>query len=169
MATLYGGQSQQRWGDNTLRTGDNMRDIQFTDLGGRVQQTMGARRGGMLILAFLEFDATGNPVSEKTLTALQKLADGYADSKKLAVLCLSSSSEEDTRTLITSLGIKLSVGLDYDDYHAMCFGVTDKPTVILADANGLILRKMVGDKPATLQDMSNRIATVAGVPAIEIG
>jgi peroxiredoxin len=166
MATLYGGQSQQRWGDNTLGTGDVMRDFQFSDLSGRVQQTMGSRRGGMVILAFVE---AGSPQSTKTLTALQQLADAYAESKKLSVLCLSASSEDETRALVSETGVKFPVGLDYDNYHAMCFGVTDKPTIILADGNGLILRKAIGHKVATLNDMSDRIAKLAGVPAVEVG
>jgi peroxiredoxin len=162
---MFGGQSQQRWGDNTPQNGDTLRDLVFSDLSGRVQMTMNARRGGFVILAFFDPSDTH---SVATLSALQQMATGYADSKKLAVLALSAGSREDTETFATANGLTFPVGLDYDGYHALLCGITSTPTVFFVNAEGTVLRKSVGFNAATLNGISKTLAEAAGVPAVAI-
>jgi len=86
MPTAFGGQSQQRWGDNTINANEYLRDLMLTDLNGRPTGTADARRKGMLVLAFFKADS---PASQRTAPYLQKLADAYKESGKLTVLGVS--------------------------------------------------------------------------------
>ena len=71
----FGGQSQQRWGDNTVNNGEYIRDFQLTDLSGRVCHTGPARAKTWLLLAFFSPE---DPASGRVLPLVQALADGEA-------------------------------------------------------------------------------------------
>jgi peroxiredoxin len=156
----FGGQSQQRWGDNTINQNEMIRDLQLTDLSGRVCHTGPARSKGLLLLAFFRADSAPSLAS---LTALQALADGYKESGKLTVFGVSESDEAATRSAVAAAGASFSVLLDRDGYHAMVYGLTSVPTVYLVGSDGTVLRKMIGFQPRVLTDISARIAAVVGV------
>ena len=160
MPTGFGGQSQQRWGDNTVNQNEYMRDVLLTDLGGKVCNTADARKKGMVVLAFFR---PSDPVSVRLLPFLQKLADAYKESGKLTVWGVSLDDAALTRVFAADAGITFPLLLDHDGYLAMTYGITDLPTTYLADGNGLIGRKMVGVRPHALNDMSVRVAGFAGV------
>lgn len=161
----FGGQSQQRWGDNTLNANEHMRDLMLTDLSGKPVQTADARRKGMLVLVFFK---PSDPVSQTTLPYLQKLADSYKESGKLTVLGVSQEAEEATREFGKQFGITFPLMMDREGYHAMVYGLTALPTAYLADGSGVILRKAVGFKPKAINEMSARVAAFAEVEPVEI-
>ena len=165
MPTGFGGQSQQRWGDNTLNQNDYMRDVQMLDLSGKVCSTTDARRKGMVLLCFWRSDT---PECEPVLLALQKIADGYKESGKVTVWTISQDSATEAEAYAARLGLKLPVLLDRDLYHSMTYGLTTVPTVYLADGGGTILRKFTGHKQDALQDVSNRVAAFAAVEPIDL-
>lgn len=160
MPSGYGGQSQQRWGDNTVNQNEFMRDIQMTDLSGKVCSTLDARRKGMLLLAF--FDTT-SPASRVTLPYLQKLADAYKESGKLTVWGVSENDEATTRAFADELGVKFPILLDRDRYHAMVYGLSGLPAIYLADGGGTVLRKLTGWSRAAMNEISAKVAVGAGV------
>ena len=165
MPVSYGGQSQQRWGDNTVNKNEYIRDIFVPDLKGIMQGTMPMRKKGMLALCFFRTD---DPVSQRVLPLLQKMADAYKESGKLSVLAVSMSEPEATAAFLDRYGIKFPVALDRDDWHAMHYGIATVPVVYLTDANGLVLNKAVGFKPLILNDISERYATFAEVEAVPL-
>ncbi|MDX1934549.1 MAG: TlpA disulfide reductase family protein [Capsulimonadales bacterium] len=161
----YGGQSQQRWGDNTINANEYLRDIMMTDLSGRPTGTSDARRKGMCVLTFFD---TASPVSRELLPVLQKLADVYKESGKVTVLGVSLNDRAETKALVDALGIKFPVMTDADRYHAMVYGLTAFPTTFLADGTGLVLRKLIGYRPNILNEMSAAVATFAAVEPIDL-
>jgi hypothetical protein len=50
----------------------------------------------------------------------------------------------------------------------MVYGLAVVPTVFLADNTGLVLLKMSGHNPETLNRMSEKIASFAGVEAVDL-
>jgi peroxiredoxin len=165
MATAFGGQSQQRWGDNTANVNEYLRDIFATDLSGRATGTADARRKGMLLLAFFK---TTCGTCQLTFPYLQKLADAYKESGKFSVLGVSQDDEEKTRAFLDQYGIKFTVLLDRDLYHSMVYGLTNVPTLFFADGSGLVLRKVIGWDRAAINDISERVAKFAEVEPVKI-
>jgi peroxiredoxin len=161
----YGGQSQQRWGDNTINSNEYLRDIMLTDLSGRPTGTADARRKGMLILAF--FDAS-SPASLSTLPYLQKLADAYKESGKLTVIGIAQNDRQSTKDCADKLGLKFPLLLDHDLYYSMVYGLAVVPTVFLADNTGLVIKKTTGHNIGVLNQMSAKIAEFAGVPPVDL-
>ena len=167
MPSPFGGQSQQRWGDNTVSQNEIMRDIQLTDLSGKVCNTADARKKGWIGLAFVK---AGEPQSNELLPLLQKMATAYKESGKLAlwVVSVGDLDGELTRTLATESGLTCPVLLDRDGYHALLYGITTYPTLVVASGDGTVQRKMSGLKPAVLNDASAKYATFAQVDGIAI-
>lgn len=167
MRTAFGGQSQQRWGDNTLNAQEYMRDLQLTDLSGKPLHTGQARAKGWILLVF--FDTT-SPLSQQILPYVQKVADAYKEAGKLTVWGVSQDGEAETRAFAERHGITLPLMVDHDRYHAMLYGLTALPTLFLADSAGIIQRKLVGFSSKALNDISTRVATFAEVePVVIIG
>jgi peroxiredoxin len=165
MPTSFGGQSQQRWGDNTLNQSEFMRDVQMMDTSGKVCSTTDARKKGMILLAFFRAD---DAACEPVLTALQTLADAYKESGKLTVWAVSQSGEAESVAFAQRLGVKFPILLDRDLYHSMTYGLTTVPTVYFADAAGVVQRKLAAFSRAGLNDISARVASVAGVDAVDL-
>lgn len=153
--TSFGGQSQQRWGDNTLNTQESMRDLLLFDTRGEPRATAQARKGGMLVLAFFK---TTCPTCQLTFPYLQKLADGYADSKKVTVWGVSQDDVETTAAFAEKYGITFPLLLDRELWHSMTYGITNVPTVYLADSAGLVHKKIVGWDRDAMNEVSARIA-----------
>jgi peroxiredoxin len=165
MPTAFGGQSQQRWGDNTINTNEYIRDLMLTDLNGRPTGTADARRKGMLVLAFFKADG---PASQQTLPCLQRLADAYKESGKLTVIGVSQDDGETARAVADQQGLKFPILVDYDLYHSMIYGLTAVPAVFLADGSGRVLKKVVGFRPEALDDISARVAQFAEVEPVAV-
>ena len=167
MPTAFGGQSQQRWGDNTVSQNEFIRDIQLTDRAGNVCNTADARKKGWIALAFVRPDETA---SVDLLPLLQKLGEAYKASGKLTVWVVAVRDEtgEQTEALAKDAGLTAPILLDRDGYNAMLFGVTTFPTLLVANGDGLVQRKMAGMKPAILNDASAKFATFAQVDGVAI-
>lgn len=154
------GQSQQRWGDNTINANDYIRDLQLTDQSGRTCHTGPARGRGALVLAFVDPDDGESP---RVLGAMQRLADGYKESGKLTVWAIAVGEDDDAAAALAAKGgFTGSLLRDRDSYHALVYGVTAYPTLFLVGGDGTVQRKMTGYRPAVLTDISARIAAVAG-------
>lgn len=157
----YGGQSQQRWGDNTINAQEYIRDLQLTDQSGRTCHTGPARGRGMLVLAFVAADEAD---SVPVLAALQRLADGYKESGKLTVWAIAVGEDDDAaRAMAAQAGFTGSLLRDRDGYHAMCYGIHALPTTLLVNGAGLVQRKSDGYRPAALADISARYAAFAEI------
>lgn len=166
MPAPYGGQSQQRWGDNTMNAREYLRDVMMTDLmSGRPTGTADARRKGMVALVFFN---VGTPECLSLIPMLQKLSDAYKESGKFTVLGVSEDDEPMTRALMSEHGIKFPVVLDYDGYHAMVYGIPRVPTLFFADGFGLVLRKVVGYSGKALNEISAAVAKFADVEQVVI-
>ncbi|GAB4463535.1 MAG: hypothetical protein OHK0029_32360 [Armatimonadaceae bacterium] len=162
----FGGQSQSRWGDNTLNTNEYIRDIMLTDLSGKPNSTADLRRrGAMLLLVF--FDTT-SAASRDLLLGLQKMADAYGALGKMGVLGISQHDEALTRPFVTELGVKFPVMMDRDLYHSLIYGLTAVPTLFFVDNNGVILRRFAGYYPQALNEISGEIAKFAEVEPVVI-
>ena len=161
----FGGQSQQRWGDNTVSQNEFIRDIQLTDLSGRVVHTGPARGKGMVLLAFFR---TTCPTCQLTLPYLQKLADAYKESGKLTVIGISQDREHETREFAAKYGINFSLVLDRELYHSLIYGIAAVPTVYLVASDGAVARKLVGWNRRIVNDLSVKVAAFAGIetPAV---
>lgn len=158
----FGGQSQQRWGDNTIHSGEFLRDLQLTDLSGKVCHTGPARGKGALILAFFSPADLG---SVALLTQLQALADGYKESGKLTIFALSQGDEASTRAALAEAGATFPALLDHGGYHAGLYGLASFPTVYLARADGSVVAKV---KASGLQSVSDAVAKIAGVEPVSL-
>lgn len=165
MPSAFGGQSQQRWGDNTLSQNEYLRDFLLTDLSGKPTKTIDARKKGMLLVVFFRTD---DPVSQQTLVGLQKLTDAYKESGKLTILAVSQNTEDETRDFAAKFGITFSCLLDRDQYLSMTYGVTTMPTTYLAAGDGHIVRKMNGYRGGILNEMSAKVALFAAVEQVTI-
>lgn len=165
MPSAFGGQSQQRWGDGTLNVSEYMRDFFATDLNGKTVGTADARRKGMTVIAFFE---PGNADSEQLMPYLQKFADGYKESGKLSVLALSGGDLQATQAFVQKYALKFPVVIDYDRYHAMVYGVTTNPTLVFADKDGLVRRKITGFRGRALNEISAAIAQTAEAAPVTI-
>ena len=165
MPSPYGGQSQQRWGDNTINANEYLRDLMLTDQSGRPTGTADARRKGMVALVFFN---TGTPECLALMPALQKLADAYKESGKFTVLGVSQDDTDMTRAFAEQHGLKYSIVIDHDGYHAMVYGISKVPTLFFADGTGLVLRKFAGYNGAALNLISARIAKFADVEQVVI-
>ncbi|MBB6052530.1 peroxiredoxin family protein [Armatimonas rosea] len=157
----FGGQSQQRWGDNSINTTDYIRDFQLTDLAGRVCHSFPTRGRGWILFAFFGLDGQ----SAQTLQALQKLADGYKESGKLTVWGISQETDPAVvKSFAAELGITFPLMLDHQLYHSGLYGIPYAPAVFLVSSDGKVQRKALGYKPTVLSDMSQRYATFAELP-----
>jgi peroxiredoxin len=155
MPAGFGGQSQQRWGDNTLNAQEYMRDVLLADTTGTPRSTAQARKAGMLVLAFFK---TTCPTCQLTFPYLQKLADAYAEGGKLTVWGISQDDEATTRAFAEKYGVTFPLLLDRDLWHSMTYGITNVPTIYLADSGGLVLKKIIGWDRAAMNGISERIA-----------
>lgn len=156
----FGGQSQQRWGDNTINAADYIRDFQMTDLNGRVCHSFPTRGRTWLLFAFFSFEGD----SVLALKALQTLADGYKESGKLTVWGISQESDPAAvKAFAAENGITFPLMLDHALYHSQHFGIPYAPTVFLVASDGTVQRKMVGYKPTVMNDISARYAKFAEV------
>lgn len=160
MPTAFGGQSQQRWGDNTINSGEYMLDFMLTDLTGKPTFTADARKKGMTLIAF--FDPS-DPLSVRLVRTLAALGDGYKDSGKVSVLAVSEGDDAQTRAFQAEHNITFPLMIDRDGYHAMLCGITRFPTAWLADGTGMVIRKTQGFNVETLNGMSEAVAAFAGV------
>lgn len=165
MPVGFGGQSQQRWGDNTLNANEYMRDFSLMDTGGEPRQTAAARKKGPVVLAFFK---TGCPTCQMTLPYLQKVADAYADSGKLTVWGVSQDDGAKTEAFASQYGIKFPLLLDHDLYHSMVYGLTHVPTIVFADSTGRVRKKIVGWNRAGMNDLSTQIAALLEVEPVAI-
>lgn len=157
----YGGQSQQRWGDNTVSARERIRDLQLTDQNGRTCHTNPARGKGMLVLAFVSADT---PDSLPLLKALEKIDVGYTPTGKCTVWpIIVGPDDSKAANLIAEAGWTCSYLRDRDGYHAMSYGIPATPCTYLVDKTGTVLRRLVGCKTAVLQDISNQIAAFAEI------
>ncbi len=155
MAIAFGGQSQQRWGDNTVNSQEPMRDLLLTDTRGEPRSTTQARKAGMLVLAFFK---TTCPTCQLTFPYLQKLADAYADSGKVSVWGVSQDDRETTEAFAEKFGIQFPLLLDHDLYYSMTYGIATVPTLYLSGGDGLVLKKVIGWDRAAMNEISERIA-----------
>ena len=154
----FGGQSQQRWGDNSINAADFIRDFQLTDLAGRVCHSFPTRGRSWILFAFFGLDGQ----SAQTLKVLQKLADGYKESGKLTVWGISQETDETlVRAFAAENGITFPVMLDHHLYHSGLYGIPYAPAVFLVASDGTVQRKALGHKPTVLSDMSQRFAAFA--------
>jgi peroxiredoxin len=157
----FGGQSQQRWGANSINAADFIRDFQLTDLSGRVCHSFPTRGRSWILFAFFGLDGQ----SAQTLKALQTLADGYKESGKLTVWGISQDTDEAAvRAFAAENGITFPLMLDHQGYHGGLYGIPYAPAVFLVASDGTVQRKALGHKPAVLNDMSKRYATFAELP-----
>ncbi len=155
---IYGGQGQQRWGDNTARTNTYIRDIQLTDQNGRTCHTGQVRGKGALVLSFI--DAT-SPDAPRTLALLEQLAAGYKESGKVTVWPLfSAGTPAEVDAVVKASGFTGSRLIDADGYHAQLYGIADYPTTILVNAPGVVVAKTRKSSAESLQAISTAIATV---------
>ena len=161
----FGGQSQQRWGDNTINQNEYLRDFLLTDLSGRVCKSTDGRRKGMLLVVFFR---PSDPVSRAVLPLVQQIADAYKESGKLTVLALSGEDDVATRTAAPELGVSFPILVDYDRYHAMLYGVTAVPALFLAAGDGRVVRRCTGRNGAALNEMSAKIAVFSEATAVMI-
>ena len=159
----FGGQSQQRWGDNTIHSGEFIRDLQLTDLAGRVCHTGPARGKGALVLAFFE---PTDPASVPLLAHLQALADGYKEGGKLTIFALSQADDAATRTAADESGATFPVLLDHGGYHAGLYGLGAFPTLYLVRADGSVMVKGKNGSSKVLQTISDGVAKIAGVEPV---
>jgi len=159
--TAFGGQSQQRWGADTLNKHGVLQDLLLFDTAGEPRATLAARKAGLLVLAFFH---TGCETSRVTLPHLQRLADAFAESKKLTVWGVSQDPSEDTAAFAKQLGVTFPVCLDRDGYHSMLLGVASVPTVFLVDGGGHALRKIIGWDRAALNALAADVAAFAEQP-----
>lgn len=167
MPAAYGGQSQQRWGDNTLNASEYMRDLLLTDTAGETRSTAQARKGGMLVLAFFK---TGCPTCQLTLPYLQKLADAYGEGGKLTVWGVSQDNRDATSAFAEKHGVRFPLLLDRDLWHSMTYGIVTVPTIYLTDGTGLVQKKVVGWNRAAMNEISERVAAFLGrdpVPVVD--
>ena len=156
----FGGQSQQRWGDNSINAADFIRDFQLTDLNGRVCHSFPTRGRSWILFAFFGLDDH----SAQTLQAMQKLADGYKESGKLTVWGISQDTDEAAvREFAAENGISFPLMLDHSLYHSGLYGIPYAPAVFLVASDGTVQRKALGHKPTVLNDMSRRFAAFAEI------
>ena len=166
MPVAYGGQSQQRWGDNTLNSSEYIRDFYLTDISAQPRSTAAVRKAGkMLVVAFFR---TTDAVCQRTLPTLQKLADAYADAGKLEVWAISQDDREATAAFAEQRSIKFPLLLDRDQWYSMTFGVSTVPTTYLVDSKGLVQKKLVGFDSAGLNEISVRIAAFLEREAVPV-
>ena len=155
---IYGGQGQQRWGDNTARTNTYIRDIQLTDQNGRTCHSGQVRGKGALVLSFI--DAT-SPDATHILALLEQLAAGYKESGKVTVWPLfSAGTPDEVNAVVTAAGFTGSRLIDADGYHAQLYGIADYPTTLLVNAPGVIVAKTRKSGTDSLQAISTAIATL---------
>ncbi|MBC8142582.1 MAG: redoxin domain-containing protein [Armatimonadetes bacterium] len=161
----YGGQSQQRWGDSTATTGETFRDFLITDLKGVPQQTMIARKKGMVLVAFF---TTTDDASKQLLPLLQSLSDAYKEAGKLTVLAVSETDDDDAVAAFAKANaLTFPVVIDRERYHAQTYGFTVYPTLILLTGAGIVAHKAKGAKAISdLQAVSDKIGTFAGAETL---
>ena len=167
MPAGFGGQSQQRWGDNTLNPSETMRDLLLTDTTGTPRSTAQARKAGMLVLAFFK---TSCPTCQLTFPYLQKLADAYGEGGKLTVWGVSQDNRDATIAFAEKHGIGFPLLLDRDLWHSMTYGIVTVPTIYLADGAGVVQKKVVGWNRAAINEISERVAAFLGrdpVPVVD--
>ena len=155
---IYGGQGQQRWGDNTARTHTYIRDIQLTDQNGRTCHTGQVRGKGALVLSFI--DAT-SPDATRILALLEQLAAGYKESGKVTVWpVFSAGTHAEVDAVVKAAGFTGSRLIDADGYHSQLYGIADYPTTLLVNAPGIIVAKTRKSGAESLQAISAAIATI---------
>ncbi len=161
----FGGQSQQRWGDNTASVGETFRDFLITDLKGVPQQTMLARKKGFVLIAFF---TTMDETSAELLPLLQSLADAYKESGKLSLLGVCETDDDAAvSSFVATRGAKFPVMIDRERYHATNYGFTLFPTLILINGNGEVQHKAKGIKVLdALQVVSDKIGAFAGAAQV---
>jgi peroxiredoxin len=158
MTTSFGGQSQSRWGDNTVNAHEPMRDLLLFDTTGTPRATADARKKGMLVLAFFK---TTCPTCQMTFPYLQKLHDAYAaaaDGGKVSVWGISQDDGDATTAFAQKYGVTFPLLLDRDLWHSMSYGIVSVPTVYLADSDGTVLRKVAGWDRAAVNEIGERVA-----------
>jgi hypothetical protein len=160
----FGGQSRQRWGDNTIQAGEYLRDIQVTDLSGRVNHTGPLRSKGGLLLVFFD----GGAASKLALPYLQKIADACKESGKLSALGVCAGDESLARTLTGEAGVGFPVALDHGGYLAMSYGLGTFPTLYLAGPNGAIQHKLRGWNRAKLDALAVDASRLCGIEPFEL-
>jgi peroxiredoxin len=159
----FGGQSRQRWGDNTIQTGEYIRDIQVTDLSGRVNHTGPLRGKGGLLLVFFD----GSEASRQILPTLQKLADACKESGKLSVLGICSGDEALARTLASEAALTFPLALDHGNYLAMTYGIGTYPCTYLVRPNGSVALKLRGSlRPRQREALGAEAAALCGIEPI---
>ena len=155
MPVSFGGQSQQRWGDNTIGAREYLRDVLLADTTGEPRATAQARKAGMLVLAFFK---TTCPTCQLTFPYLQKLADAYKDSGKLTVWGISQDDTDMTQAFAEKYGVSFPLLLDRELWHSMTYGIVTVPTLYFTDGNGMVLKKLVGWDRSAVNEISEQVA-----------
>ena len=154
----YGGQGQQRWGDNTANTNAYITDMQLTDQAGRTCHTGQARARGVLILSFV--DAT-QAATVPFLRYLEQLNVGYTATGKVTVwpIFLYGTTEQ-VDTLVLTSGFSGSRLRDHDGYYAQIFGISDYPTTLVVNSTGIVIAKSKRPTQSSIQSISVTIAAL---------
>ncbi|MGC4044436.1 MAG: redoxin domain-containing protein [Armatimonas sp.] len=161
----FGGQSRQRWGDNTIHAGEYIRDIQVTDLSGRVNHTGPMRGKGGLLLVF--FDSS--TASQELLPVLQQVADACKESGKLSVLGLCAGDEALARAIASETGISFPIALDHGNYLGMTYGIGTYPCAYLVRPNGSVALKLRGLlRPRQKEALGAEAAALCGIAPITL-
>lgn len=161
----FGGQSRQRWGDNTIQAGEYIRDIQVTDLSGRVNHTGPLRSKGGLLLVFFDSSAA----SQEMLPVLQQVVNACKESGKLSAIGLCTGDEALASSIASETGISFPIGVDHGNYLAMTYGISTYPCTYLVRANGSVALKLRGLlRPSQKEALGTEAAALCGIEPIAL-
>ena len=136
-------------------------DFKLSTTDGRAVWLKEALGRGPVVAAFFKISC---PVCQMTLPYLERVFKAYP-SQRFTFLGVSQNDNKDTQAFAKEYGITFPLAIDPSDKYTAsnAYGLTNVPTLFLIGTDGSIELSSVGWSKADIEELSRRLAKLAGV------
>ena len=149
-----------------LMAGVQAPEISLKSLDGQGFSLKEALKKGPVVAAFYKVSC---PVCQMAFPYVERLFQAYGKSGKLTLVGVSQDGAADTKDFNQEFGVTFPVLLDEKGYPVSnAYKLTNVPTVFLISQDGEIETTIVSWSKADMEELNQRLAAIAGVPAAQL-
>lgn len=149
-----------------LTSGVQAPDIRLSSLDGTIFSLREELKKTPVVAVFFKVSC---PVCQMALPYVERLFQAYGRSGKLSLIGISQDNASDTRAFNREFGVTFPVLLDDKGYPvSSAYGLTNVPTIFLISPEGEIETSIVSWSKADMQQLSQRMAELAGIKEAQI-
>jgi peroxiredoxin len=150
-----------------LQPGTNAPDIELPRMNGSPFSLVEARTASMPV--FVSFFKISCPTCQYAFPFLERIYRAYPKDN-MRFLGVSQNDPEGTAVFVQEFGITFPILLDPEKRYpaSRAYGLTTVPSIFAISPAGKVEQTTIGWVKSEIEDLNRRVATVAGVPTVEI-